>query len=100
MPRKLGVQALQGWALVVQTLVGRNAGNVVPMVVQLVEALQTDMVVEGTVDKVPKVVAYSHMVDKAAGDIVHVEVAWIDKGNAALVAASLDQTCSHLPEME
>lgn len=41
------------------------------------------------------------MVDTAAaGDIAHVEVAWVDKDNAVLVAASLDQTCCHLPVME
>ena len=42
----------------------------------------------------------SHMVDNAAGDIAHVEVAWLDKGNAVLVAAFLKRTCSRLPEME
>lgn len=54
---------------------------------------------EGTAGRAPSV-AYTHMADKAAGDIAHVEAAWVvDRENAVLVAASLDQTCSHLPGM-
>lgn len=77
-------------------LVEQNVETVgMPVVAEeVVVALQRGMA-EGTAGKVEGV-AYSHMVDKTAGEIDLVLEAWPGKHNAAPVAACLNQLCSRL----
>lgn len=79
---------------VYQTLVVQNADKAGSLVEAVEWALLNDTV-EGIADKVA-LAAYIHMEDRTADDIAHVVVAYLDRDNDGLAAASQDQICSHL----
>lgn len=79
---------------VYQTPVVLNADKAGSLVEAAKWVLLNDMV-EGIADKVA-LAAYIHMEDRTADDIAHVVVAYLDRDNDGLAAASQDQICSHL----